>query len=115
MRIPEELLKDLDGLLVTKPANVRYLSGFPHGEDAWLWIDEKGPLLLASPLYENDLKALGLPHNSAAPGTGPISSPSGPGGGWALSRSTSPMGTTKGFLRSSKAPSPCPPEAGWRR
>ncbi len=57
-----QLLEDLDGLLVTHPANVRYLSGFPHAEDAWLWLDAGGPLLLASPLYQNDLEAAGLPH-----------------------------------------------------
>ena len=61
------LLEGLDGLLVTHPANLRYLSGFPHGEDAWLWLDAKGPLLLASPLYENDLEALGLPHRLGRP------------------------------------------------
>ena len=56
------LLEGLDALLVTHPANVRYLSGFPHAEDAWLWLDAKGPLVLATPLYENDLEEAGLPH-----------------------------------------------------
>ncbi len=56
------LLEDLDALLITQPANVRYLAGFPHAEDAWLWIDDGGPRLLASPLYENDLERFGLPY-----------------------------------------------------
>ncbi len=56
------LLANLDALLITQPANVRYLTGFPHAEDAWLWIDGTGPRLLASPLYENDLKDFGLPY-----------------------------------------------------
>jgi len=65
------LLEGLDALLVAHPANVRYLSGFPHAEDAWLWVDTNGPLLLASPLYENDLKAAGLPHLLGRPGDWP--------------------------------------------
>ncbi len=56
------LLRDLDALLITHPANVRYLTGFPHAEGAWLWIDDAGPRLLASPLYENDLKNFALPY-----------------------------------------------------
>lgn len=58
----EDLLADLDALLVTKPENVRYLTGFEHPEDAWVWVDGGGILLVTTPLYANPLRERTLPH-----------------------------------------------------
>jgi len=41
----------LDALYVTRPENVRYLSGFPHPEDAQVLIAEEGAFLLTDPRY----------------------------------------------------------------
>ncbi|WP_347242011.1 Xaa-Pro peptidase family protein [Thermus sp.] len=49
----QELLEPLalDALLVTRPENVRYLSGFPHPEDAQVLVTEEGAFLLTDPRY----------------------------------------------------------------
>ncbi len=45
MLAPKDLLEPLalDALLVTRPENVRYLSGFPHPEDAQVLVTGEGP------------------------------------------------------------------------
>lgn len=50
---PKILLEPLglDALYVTRPENVRYLSGFPHPEDAQVLLSGEGPLLLTDPRY----------------------------------------------------------------
>ena len=58
-------LEGLDALLVTHPPNIRYLTEFPHPEGTWLLLFEQDYLLIGTPLYENDLKASGLPHRVA--------------------------------------------------
>jgi Xaa-Pro aminopeptidase len=49
----QELLEPLalDAFLVTRPENVRYLSGFPHPEDAQVLVTEEGAFLLTDPRY----------------------------------------------------------------
>ncbi len=53
MREPQTLLEplELDALYVTRPENVRYLSGFPHPEDAQVLVTGEGALLLTDPRY----------------------------------------------------------------
>ncbi|MEZ0348445.1 MAG: Xaa-Pro peptidase family protein [Thermus sp.] len=41
----------LDALYITRPENVRYLSGFSHPEDAQVLIAEEGAFLLTDPRY----------------------------------------------------------------
>ncbi len=41
----------LEGLYLTRPESVRYLSGFPHPEDAQVLLSPEGPLLLTDPRY----------------------------------------------------------------
>ncbi|MFN4072723.1 MAG: M24 family metallopeptidase [Thermus sp.] len=50
---PKTLLEPLglDALYVTRPENVRYLSGFPHPEDAQVLVTPEGALLLTDPRY----------------------------------------------------------------
>ena len=51
--LPKDLLEPLglDALLVTRPENVRYLSGFPHPEDAQVLVTGEGAFLLTDPRY----------------------------------------------------------------
>jgi Xaa-Pro aminopeptidase len=42
---------ELEALYVTRPENVRYLSGFPHPEDAQVLITPEGAFLLTDPRY----------------------------------------------------------------
>jgi len=42
---------ELEALYVTRPENVRYLSGFPHPEDAQVLITPEGAFLLTNPRY----------------------------------------------------------------
>ncbi len=53
MLAPKDLLEPLalDALLVTRPENVRYLSGFPHPEDAQVLVTGEGAFLLTDPRY----------------------------------------------------------------
>ena len=53
MREPQTLLEplELDALYVTRPENVRYLSGFPHPEDAQVLVTGEGAFLLTDPRY----------------------------------------------------------------
>ncbi len=67
----DKLLADLDAFLVTRPANVRYLTGFDHPEDAWVWLDREEPLLVTTPLYENPLRDRRLPHLLGRPARWP--------------------------------------------
>ncbi len=50
---PKTLLEPLglDALYVTRPENVRYLSGFPHPEDAQVLVTHEGAFLLTDPRY----------------------------------------------------------------
>lgn len=50
---PKTLLDPLglDALYVTRPENVRYLSGFPHPEDAQVLVTHEGAFLLTDPRY----------------------------------------------------------------
>ncbi len=41
----------LDAFYVTRPENVRYLSGFPHPEDAQVLVTQEGAFLLTDPRY----------------------------------------------------------------
>jgi Xaa-Pro aminopeptidase len=41
----------LDALYITRPENVRYLSGFPHPEDAQVLLSHEGAFLLTDPRY----------------------------------------------------------------
>jgi Xaa-Pro aminopeptidase len=42
-----------DAFLVAKPANIRYLSGFTSGEDAYLLVDGDGPTLVSDARYSS--------------------------------------------------------------
>lgn len=50
---PQALLEplELDALYITRPENVRYLTGFPHPEDAQVLIVPEGAFLLTDPRY----------------------------------------------------------------
>jgi Xaa-Pro aminopeptidase len=50
---PQALLEplELDALYITRPENVRYLTGFPHPEDAQVLIAPEGAFLLTDPRY----------------------------------------------------------------
>jgi Xaa-Pro aminopeptidase len=50
---PQALLEplELDALYITRPENVRYLTGFPHPEDAQVLITPEGAFLLTDPRY----------------------------------------------------------------
>ena len=50
---PQALLEplELDALYITRPENVRYLSGFPHPEDAQVLLTPEGAFLLTDPRY----------------------------------------------------------------
>ncbi|WP_185747747.1 M24 family metallopeptidase [Thermus amyloliquefaciens] len=50
---PKTLLDPLglDALYITRPENVRYLSGFPHPEDAQALVTQEGAFLLTDPRY----------------------------------------------------------------
>ncbi|GAA6733431.1 Xaa-Pro peptidase family protein [Thermus oshimai] len=51
----------LDALYITKPQNVRYLSGFPHPEDAEVLLTEEGAFLLTDPRYPEAERESRLP------------------------------------------------------
>ena len=50
---PQALLEplELDALYITRPENVRYLTGFPHPEDAQVLLTPEGAFLLTDPRY----------------------------------------------------------------
>ncbi|WP_117237171.1 M24 family metallopeptidase [Thermus sediminis] len=51
----------LDALYVTRPENVRYLSGFPHPEDAQVLLTGEGAFLLTDPRYPEAERESGIP------------------------------------------------------
>ncbi|GGM94286.1 aminopeptidase [Thermus composti] len=63
MQDPRNLLKPLalDALYITRPENVRYLTGFPHPEDAQVLITEEGGFLLTDPRYPEAAEESRLP------------------------------------------------------
>ncbi len=81
---PQALLEplELDALYITRPENVRYLTGFPHPEDAQVLIAPEGAFLLTdTPLPRG---GAGKPHPRQGPEAGgeggPLPGPEGPGG-----------------------------------
>jgi Xaa-Pro aminopeptidase len=60
---PQALLEplELDALYITRPENVRYLTGFPHPEDAQVLIAPEGAFLLTDPRYPEAERESRLP------------------------------------------------------
>jgi Xaa-Pro aminopeptidase len=60
---PQALLEplELDALYITRPENVRYLTGFPHPEDAQVLITPEGAFLLTDPRYPEAERESRLP------------------------------------------------------